>query len=283
MSEAPEIGTLAVPGATLRYEVRGAGPSLLLIGGGNSGAAVFERLAAVLAATHRVVSYDPRGISRSPLDGRPVDQSIEVHADDAYRLLCRVTPPGEAASVFGGCSGGSVALQLAIRQPEMVGALVVHELPAFGLLPDAEAAEHLAFIDAVYDTFRREGIPAAMERLSALFGGRPAPVLPEARDNTAFFLAHVLRPFTRFVPGLAALDAMAERTVVAGGRDSRTQLVHRPAVALAERFRQELVEFPGGHVGYAKWPDDFGRLLREVLAALPGGGPGGADAAGPVR
>lgn len=261
-------GTLAVPGAVLHYEVRGSGPLLLLMGGGNSDAAVFGGLAAHFAVDHRVLTFDPRGNSRSPLAGPPADQSIEVHAEDAARLLDRVAVPGEPVQVFGSCSGGLIALQLAldlaVRSPERISALIVHEPPAFALLPDA--AERLAFLDAVHATYRREGIPAATEMFSAVFGGRPAPVLPEANDNTDFFLAHVMRPFTRFVPDFAALAPLAGRVVVAGGEDSRTHDVHRPAVALAERLGKELVMFPGGHVGYAKWPDEFGLLLRTVLA-----------------
>ncbi|MFF1481228.1 alpha/beta fold hydrolase [Streptomyces sp. NPDC058301] len=262
------VGALAVPGATLHYEVRGTGPLFLLLCGGNSDAAVFDRLAALLAADHRVVTVDPRGNSRSKLDGPPVDQRIEVHADDAYRLLERVSPGGGPVRVFGSCSGGLTALELARRHPERIAALVVHEPPAFGLLPDA--AERLAFIDGVYETFRREGVGAAMAEFSALFGGRPAPKLPEAHDNTAFFLAHMLRPSTGFVPDVAALAPLADRISVAGGRDSRTQAVHRPVEVLAERLGLRLLEFPGGHVGYAKWPEEFAGLLRGAPAGLPG-------------
>ncbi|MEU4212376.1 alpha/beta fold hydrolase [Streptomyces sp. NPDC026206] len=265
--DALEIGTLAVPGARLHFEVRGAGPLLLLIPGGNSDAAVFERLAAVLAADHRVVSYDPRGNSRSPLDGPPTDQRIEVHADDAYRLLNHLATADEPAQVFGSCSGGLVALDLAVHHQDRVRSVVTHEPPAMGLLPDA--GHHLAFFDDVYEAFRREGIAPALQKLQPLFGGRPAPLLPEAHDNSAFFLAHVVRPSTRFVPDLTALTAVAERVVVAGGRDSRTHLIRRPAIVLAERLGNELAEFPGGHAGYAKYPAGFARRLVEVLAAAP--------------
>ncbi|GAB3209680.1 alpha/beta fold hydrolase [Marinactinospora thermotolerans] len=260
-----ETGALAVPGATLHYETRGRGPLLLLIAGANSDAVIFERLAAVLAADHRVVSFDPRGNSRSPLRGPLVDQRVEEHSDDVRRLLDHLDPSGAAVRVFGSCSGGLVALHFAARYPERIAALVVHEPPAFRLLPDAE--EHLAFLDTVRAAFQNEGAAAALERLGAVFGGRPAPVLPEARDNTAFFLAHVIHPFVRFTPDLAALAPVADRVVVAGGRDSRAQIVRRPAVVLAEHLSRDLVEFPGGHVGYAKWPEEFGGLLREVLSS----------------
>lgn len=273
-------GTLAAPGARLYFEVRGTGPLLLLIPGGNSDAAVFGPLATALAADHRVVSYDPRGYSRSPLDGPPTDQRIEVHADDACRLLDHVAVADEPAQVFGSCSGGLVALELAMRHQGRVRSVVTHEPPAMGLLPDA--GHYRAFFDDVHEAFRREGVAPALRKLQPLFGGRPAPALPEAYDNSAFFLAHMVRPSTRFVPDLAALTAVADRIVVAGGQDSRTHLIHRPALVLAERLGHELAEFPGGHVGYAKYPVAFARRLVDVLASTPAtipyarqhGGPG---------
>ncbi|MFE4050136.1 alpha/beta fold hydrolase [Streptomyces sp. YIM B13518] len=241
---------------------------MLLIAGGNSDAAVFKRLADVLAADHRVITYDPRGNSRSLLDGPPTDQRIEEHADDAYRLLDHLTGPGEPAYVFGSCSGGLVALELAVRSQDRVRLTIAHEPPAMGLLPDAE--EYLAFFDDVHETFRREGVAAALRKLQFVFGDGPAPTLPEAHDNTAFFLAHTVRPVTRFVPDLGKLAGVADRIVVAGGRDSRTHAVHRPAVVLAERLGRERKLFPGGHVGYARYPAEFARRLVGLFTAPSG-------------
>ncbi|MFI2380141.1 alpha/beta fold hydrolase [Streptomyces sp. NPDC018964] len=268
MMRPQESGTLVVPGARLHFEVRGEGSPVLLIAGGNSDAAVFKRLAGVLAAEHRVITYDPRGNSRSLLDGPPTDQRIEEHADDASRLLDHLTGPGESAYVFGSCSGGLVALELAVRDQDRVRSTIAHEPPAMGLLPDAE--EYLAFFDDVHETFLREGVAAALRRLQLVFGDGPAPTLPEAHDNTAFFLAHTVRPVTRFVPDLGKLATLADRVVVAGGRDSRTHAVHRPAVVLAERLGRERMLFPGGHVGYARYPAEFARRLVGLFAAPSG-------------
>ncbi|MCO5999281.1 alpha/beta fold hydrolase [Actinoallomurus rhizosphaericola] len=262
---AVEVGRLAVPGASLHYEVRGTGPLLLLIAAGSSDATVFEEPAAVLAVRHRVISYDPRGNSRSVLHGPPVDQRVEVHADDAARLIDHVAAAGEPVHVFGSCSGGLVALELAVGRPDRIQRVVVHEPPAMALLPDAE--EHQAFFEDVHEVFRRDGVAAALGRLSAIFGGSPPPALPRAHDNSAFFLAHVMRPFTRHVPDLTALEAVAGRVVAAGGEDSRAYAVHRPVDALAERLGHRPVLFPGGHMGYAKDPVGFAGRLVEVLAA----------------
>ncbi|MDT0611083.1 alpha/beta fold hydrolase [Streptomyces lancefieldiae] len=263
-----DSGTLAVRGAKIYFEVRGEGPLLLLIGGGNSDAAVYKRLAAVLASDHRVVTCDPRGNSRSVLDGPPVDQRVEEHADDAYRLIRHLAGPMEPVYVFGSCSGGLIALELTIRHPDRIRLTVAHEPPVLSILPDAE--RHLALLDDVCETYLREGMAPALTKLQALHGGRPAPALPEVHNNTDFFLTHFVRPFTRFVPDLAALGEVAHKVVWAGGHASREDLVHRPTLLLAERFGREVELFPGGHVGYARYPADFAERLVEVLAAAPG-------------
>ncbi|WP_116215221.1 alpha/beta fold hydrolase [Streptomyces olivoreticuli] len=263
--DALEIGTLEVPGARLYFEVRGTGPLLLLIAGGGLDAAVFGRLAAVLATDHRVITYDPRGNSRSLLDGPPEDQKVEVHTDDACRLLNHLAAADERAHVFGSCSGALVALELVLRHQGRVRSVIAHEPPAMALLPDAE--KHLAFFEDAHEAFLREGVAPALRKLRPAFGGHRAPALPEAQDNNAFFLAHIIRPTTRFVPDLTALAAAADRIVMAGGRDSRTHLIHRPAAVLAEWLGRGLAEFPGGHTGYAQYPAEFAQRLVELLPA----------------
>src|SRR5947199_9581897 len=127
--------TLPVPGATLFFETRGAGPVLLLISGGNTDADIFANLADLLASDYTVVTYDPRGNSRSPLDRPPDDQRIEEHSDDAKRLLEAVA--SGPAAIFGSSSGAIVGLDLVSRHPELVAKLVAHEPPMVEVLPDA--------------------------------------------------------------------------------------------------------------------------------------------------
>src|SRR5919108_4494073 len=95
--------TLKVPGATLYYEVRGSGPVLLMIPGGPTDAGMFTGLADLLADRYTVVTYDPRGHSRSTLDGAPEDVAVDLHADDAARLLDAVSDG--PAYVFGSSGG----------------------------------------------------------------------------------------------------------------------------------------------------------------------------------
>ena len=149
-------GTLKVPGASLYYEVRGSGPVLLLVCGGLYDAAGYDGLARQLAGRYTVVTYDRRGNSRSPLDGPPEEQRIEVHGDDAHRVLAAVgMTADDPALVFGNSSGAIIGLELAARHPEHVRTVVAHEPPIFELLPDRE--HWRTVMREVADTFRKKG------------------------------------------------------------------------------------------------------------------------------
>lgn len=270
-------GTLQVPGATLHYEACGTGPLLLLISGGVADAAIFRGLATCLSERYTVVTYDPRGYSRSPFHGPAVEQRVERHSDDARRLLQALCPAGERAFAFGSSTGAIVALDLMARHPGQLRRVVAHEPPSVELLPDA--AEHRSFFARVHRTYRREGPGPAMTVFNAGIGMAdtklPAageelpPQLAEVVDrmnaNLPCFLEHILRQFTAYLPDVQLLVARSERLVLAGGRTSRGHLPHRSGVLLADHLGTDLIEFPGGHAGYAEYPPEFADLLDATL------------------
>src|SRR6266540_4676467 len=264
---AKTVNKLAVPGATLHYEVTGSGPVLLLIPGGGTDAGTFAGMVGQLAADYTVVAYDPRGNSRSRYDGEPVDERIDQSADDALALINEVAG-GEPAYVFGSSSGAITGLELITRHPDRVRMLVAHEPPVVEVLPDA--ADSRAFFQDVYDTYRRDGIEAA----DLLFGigtgmdqdemPPPEDLLPEFLDlyrrmqaNAGNFYEHKLLPFTRYQPDLDALKTVADKIVPAAGLQSAEYLPGRPIQVIADHLGWPVVTFPGAHGGYASHPAPF--------------------------
>ncbi len=264
--------TLKVPGATLHYEVCGSGPVLLCIPGGPADGGGFAPIRDVLADRYTVVTYDPRGLSRSPFDGEPQDTTVQTFADDAHRLLEAVG--GEPANVLGSSGGGLVGLELVREHPDQVRVLVAHEPPCTRLLDDAD--EHVAFAREVYDTYLAEGVGPAMGKFAAGAGldqGEPQPpadttpemdeAMARMQGNMDFFLAHMWMPLTTYVPDTSQLKSLP--IVVAVGEASEGQLAHRAARALAEQLRQEPAVFPGDHGGDGTHPEAFARRLHEVF------------------
>jgi pimeloyl-ACP methyl ester carboxylesterase len=269
--------TLKVPGASLYYEIRGSGPLLVMIPGGPADAGIFAGVAARLADRYTVVAYDPRGNSRSTFDGAPEDLQLDVHGDDAARLIEALG--NQPAYVFGNSGGGQTGLNLAARHSERVRTLVAHEPPCLGMLP--EPSEALA-AQEVYDTYRREGAGPAMQKFREVSGmvGQPQQVgatpqfepPPEAVEalarlnrNLDYFFAHALMQIGSYIPDVDALRASPARVVVGIGESSAGQLAHRTAAALAEKLGTKPVTFPGDHLGFGSHPDTFAATLHRVF------------------
>ena len=267
---------LTVPGARLYYEVSGSGPVLLLIPGGMADAAGFAPLVRFLEESYTVVRYDPRGISHSRLDGPGEDVPVEVHADDAQRLLKAVGD--QPAFVLGHSGGAVIGLALVERHPELVQTYVAHEPPLVELLPEGDERRNDG--QKIYDTYLKEGAGAAMEQFMSTAGMDEAPVAmsPEAQEfmaqqmasmeqNLDFFFAHYLLPVTSYSPDFAALQRASTQVLVGVGEDSAGQETYDTALALAERLETEAVVFPGDHIGMATLPEEFAVTLHDVVQA----------------
>ncbi|MCX4588381.1 alpha/beta hydrolase [Streptomyces sp. NBC_01549] len=260
------------------YDMRGSGPLLLVIPGGAGHPMGLDGAVARLSERFTVVTYDPLGLSRGPLDGPVEDQRVEVWSDRAHQLLDSLLPDGESAYVFGSSAGGIVALDLLARHPERLRRVVAHEPPSIGVLPDA-TRQH-AMITEVYEIYRAEGVAAAAARLGAGLEGRswepgprPASAVADGGESTRntqntpmdIFLGHVLRPFTSHALDLDALKGLSSRLTLGAGSESRGQLPFRTAASLAELSGGDFVEFPGGHLGVLQHPVAFADRLTEAL------------------
>jgi pimeloyl-ACP methyl ester carboxylesterase len=103
------------------YEVHGTGDPLVMLHGGLSTIDEFHRVLPALAQRRRVIAVERQGHGRTADVDRPF--RLEQWADDTAALL-RQQGVGPA-DVFGYSTGGSVALAMAIRHPELVRKLVL--------------------------------------------------------------------------------------------------------------------------------------------------------------
>ncbi len=72
----------------------------MLIPGGPADSSVFAPIRNVLSEHYTVVTYDPRGLSSSTLDGEPKDTTVQTFADDAHQLLAAIgNEPGYRNSI----------------------------------------------------------------------------------------------------------------------------------------------------------------------------------------
>jgi len=114
-------GYAPVNGLNMYYEIHGTGRPLVLLHGAYMTIDMFGELLPTLAETRRVIAVELQGHGHTADVDRPL--SYEQMADDVAALLRHLEI--EEADTFGYSTGGGVALQVAIRHPEVVRKLVV--------------------------------------------------------------------------------------------------------------------------------------------------------------
>jgi pimeloyl-ACP methyl ester carboxylesterase len=279
--------TLEVPGAVLTYDVRrnesSTDPVLMMIGS-PMGAAGFGTLAGHFT-DRTVVTYDPRMSDRSRRTDGATQTTVEEQADDLHRLIEALD--AGPVDLFASSGGAVNALELVARHPEQVRTLIAHEPPDAAVLPDAEAA--LAACRDIHETYMRNGTGPGMAKFMALTSNkgeipadwtdRPAPDpamfgLPAEDDGSRDdpLIGHTILPITTYQPDFDALRAASTRIVLAAGAESKGEMAHRGAFAVAARLGMEPVIFPSHHGGFLGdeygWPGQpemFAANLREVL------------------
>lgn len=125
ISKAPITGYAPVNGLKLYYEIHGQGEPLVLLHGGLGSSGMFGDNLTTLTKIRKVITVDLQAHGRTADIDRELN--VEFMADDIAALLKHLKI--EKADIMGYSMGGGVALQTAIRHPEVVRKLVVASTP----------------------------------------------------------------------------------------------------------------------------------------------------------
>jgi pimeloyl-ACP methyl ester carboxylesterase len=116
-----ESGYVSVNGLDMYFETYGSGQPLVLLHGNLSTIGTsFGKAIPILSATRRVIAVEQQGHGHTADIDRPF--SIGQWAQDTATLLHQLQI--ERADFFGYSSGGGVALEIALRWPDLVRKLV---------------------------------------------------------------------------------------------------------------------------------------------------------------
>lgn len=111
-----------VNGIKMYYEVYGEGEPIVLIhGGGSTIQTSFEKLIPLLAGNRKIIAVELQAHGRT--SDRNTDLSFEQDADDVAILLKNLNI--EKSDFLGFSNGGTTALQIAIRHPEIVNKMIL--------------------------------------------------------------------------------------------------------------------------------------------------------------
>jgi 3-oxoadipate enol-lactonase len=106
----------------MHYEVSGHGDPVLLINGLSAPAVNWTLQAKALERDFTVVVFDNRGVGETDLPAEPVYSTGQM-ADDAAGILRQAKI--SRAHVVGASMGGTIAMELALRNPDMVRSLTL--------------------------------------------------------------------------------------------------------------------------------------------------------------
>jgi pimeloyl-ACP methyl ester carboxylesterase len=263
------------PRADTDLHVTAAGtgePAIVLVHAGIADGRMWDREAAGLSQTHRVVRYDMRGFGRSP---DPVAAYFD-HTD----LLSVMDATGiDRAVLVGASNGGRAVLDATISAPERVAGLLL----AGSTLPGMPVAPKLDAAFEEEETALRDGdLPRAREINLRLWvdgvGRDPRRVSATVRDTVGGWLDDLLprqAAQLRSPTGVAQLldppvaeqlgDIVAPALVVVGQHDQPSVRMTAQRLAFGLRRGRLVVVERAAHLVNVEQPGPFDAALRALL------------------
>ena len=243
-------GSVSFDGCELYYEEAGAGIPILLVHPAGSTASTWGSATEELARVGRVIAYDRRGYARS--SGEPV-RSMPMHTADAAALLEYVG--AKPAVVVGTSAGAAIAVDLAVRRPDLVEAVVAHEFPW-------RFARHVPSFSQL----------RALAKIGSL-------ILRRRQSDAAGVL---LRSAYTYRDGGSAWDAFPDDWRQAGRENASAALADfRNSIGVYPSAKDlATIEIPVVCTYGARSPDNMARLVRSLAAAIPTGRAHQIDGAG---
>ena len=235
----PLLGAVRSAGSALYYEEAGEGVPILLIHPAGATASTWGSATEELARVGRVITYDRRGYARS--GGEPA-RSISTHTADAAAILEGLR--AEPAIVVGTSAGAAIAVDLAVRRPDLVRVVVAHEFPW-------RFTRHLPSVSQL----------AALAKIGSL----------ALRGRQSDAAETLLRSAYTYRDGGSAWDAFPEewrrvgrKNASAALADFRNSISSSPSPAELATIKVPVVCSYG-----ARSPDGMFRLVRALAAAIP--------------
>ena len=252
----------------LYHEVRGDGPTVLLIPGATGDAGHFRRTAERLADEFTVITYDRRGNSRSTHNAEaPMAATMAAQADDAAALIraCGYTD----AVVFGTSGGAVITLALLAGHPHSVRGAIVHEPPLIALLPPDNGPDPLAPIFELAQTDPRAALAGFVKLNSsdAAWEGLEPATRQRMLGNAINLFQLEIPEFISYKPDPEVLRELAMPVIPMRSVDGL------PFAGVVQEWLDTQLGVTGGtltghHAPYLDMPEVFAEELRPLLQKL---------------
>jgi 3-oxoadipate enol-lactonase len=270
-SEEPMAGSVRSNGCDLYYEDVGEGIPILLIHPAGSTASTWGSATEALARIGRLITYDRRGYARS--GGEPM-RSMSTHTTDAAALLESLRIPPTV--VVGTSAGAAIAVDLAVRRPDLVQVIIAHEFPwRFARhLPTGSQVAALAKIGSLALRGRHGDAAAVLLRSAYTYrdGGSAWDAFPEewrrvGRENAKAALADFRNSIVTY-PSARDLSTIEVPVVCSYGARSPTSMARlvRSLAAAIPTARTHQIE-GAGHAAPFDATDNFVQLIADTISS----------------
>jgi len=261
-------------GCDLYYEEVGQGVPILLIHPAGATASSWGSATQELARIGRVLTYDRRGYARS--GGDPV-RLVAIHTADAATLLEAL---GAAPAVVVGTSAGAaIAVDLAVRRPDLVRVVIAHEFPWRFTRHRPSGAQVVALARIGSLVLRGRQGEAAEALLRAAYSYRDGSsawdAFPEAwrrasKDNARATLVDFRNSIGSY-PSAADLATVEVPVVCSYGARSPTSMVGlvQSLAAAIPTARIQQIEGAGHAVAFDT-PTNFVQLIADAITPWEG-------------
>lgn len=274
--------TLELKGAKLRYHKVGNGPVLICIPGANGTGDIYMPLAQQLKDKFTVVAVDRRGYGQSELT-EPLPDEVS-NPDSRYRVKRDAQDIAELAKhlsdepvyVLGSSSGAIVAMHVLKEHADIVKRIAFHEPPINTFLPNAKywQDKNAEIIDIAVN----EGMPQAMKlfgetlntsQLDQQYMSKPAQAEDDAESKKRFeemlgWFKYEIRQYTESDISIEDLNQHKDIITLLNGTASRDSFPQEVNFYISEQTGIEIVDIPGGHLGYVQEPEGFAKVLLEI-------------------
>jgi len=270
---------ISANGTDMNYELAGEGECLTLIHGFTDNLNMWFGQTPQFSKTCKVLTYDVRGFglterqeSRAEVAGDDaVPYSIGLFADDLRELLRALDI--ESVCVLGYSMGGRIALEFALRYPEMTRG-VIFSNSGIGAPVAPDMVERRKMMEGVLEMADINMIAEIMT--AASFSPDFGQTNPEAyqkykdiklQNDPADYLS-VMRMLVGAVDSLPDLARLAcPALIIAGERDGlmEPEAVEHMKTAIKGA---DVVMLPTGHASAIEMPEEYNRAVLDFIARL---------------
>lgn len=251
----------------LFYQSHGTGEALLLIPGFASGEWNWFKQSD-LADNFQLVTFDPRGIGKSPLSGQMLSMSVFV--EDIVSILDDLKI--EKANILGASFGGFVAQEFALKFPNRLNNLILACTSAGGINHVKPSLEILRAFSpdptlTVGERIRRFIRPAFTDEFNENHADEVEKICQMRETNEVNDLVYMAQLQTAFTfDNEKNLDKITAPTLVITG-DKDQVVPMQNSINLAEKLpnaKLEIVE-NGSHLFFVEQPEKFNEIVKKFV------------------